>query len=488
MATEALARPAGGLPCLGVGRGCYGRPSAAALLLVALAWVPPASAFWATGGMEEEVAQPDAREAQGGRARADGAESAAALFLPDGASANGGVLATAQQGDDGQGWHGGGTWFQDNAGAGAPVREDPAKLRARAGWVGDEFAITGSGGWYSGMYNGGFTGDFVMAREKYRKLARNAPVRVAKYKIQCLDPNPPRGCDLSAASGAKPRGRGWDRVGLVVPRFINALPETDFIKSFPQFETCAVVGNGGSLLAHELGTEIDGHDAIFRFNGGPVRGFERHVGARTTIRLANTQHMGFREFDDEVVLQHVTTEQSMAAVVILKKKNPSLRLFVTDGDFHQYDLDTMGDGAASNGFYGLILADERCAKVTVYGFGRSWDKMGLGSAGGHALYHYYDDVEPNTSQKGRDDRETPKLLQFIARRADKFRFGADWTGMSIEEVRETLAREEAARDAAAGAAASSHGGDEGIDASGPLDEGPVPVDAAPASDLGLYDH
>ena len=114
--------------------------------------------------------------------------------------------------------------------------------------------------------------------------------------------------------------------------------------------------------------------------------------------------------------------------------------------------------------------------------------MGLGSAGGHALYHYYDDVEPNTSQKGRDDRETPKLLQFIARRADKFRFGADWTGMSIEEVRETLAREEAARDAAAGAAASSHGGDEGIDASGPLDEGPVPVDAAPASDLGLYDH
>ena len=381
---------------------------------------------------------------EGGGGRGVGASSAAGLFLPEGSAASDGQTiqdsaAVEPRTTEKTSWQGAGTWYRSDSQQATRRIEDPAKARIKAGWVGEEFAVTGSGGWYSGMYAGGFNGDFVMSREKYRKLARNAPVRVAKYKIQCLDPNPPRGCDLGAATGEKPRGRGWDRVGLVNPRFLASLPETDFVKNFPMFASCAVVGNGGSLLANELGAEIDSHDAIIRFNGGPVRGFERHVGSRTTMRLTNTQHMGFREFDDEVVLQHVTTEPSMVSVVALKRKNPSLRLFVTDGDFHQFVLDTMGDGAASNGFYGLVLADERCEKVTIYGFGRGWDKHGgAGGTGGHALYHYYDSVEPNTSQKGRDDRETPKLLQFVANRAHKFHFGSDWLGMSIDEIIQTI--------------------------------------------------
>lgn len=43
-------------------------------------------------------------------------------------------------------------------------------------------------------------------------------------------------------------------------------------------------------------------------------------------------------------------------------------MYITDGDFHQYVLDEMGDGAASNGFYGVIFSNQLCEKVTLFGF------------------------------------------------------------------------------------------------------------------------
>jgi hypothetical protein len=78
--------------------------------------------------------------------------------------------------------------------------------------------------------------------------------------------------------------------------------------------SCAIVGNGGSLLLHTRGGEIDAHEAVLRFNGGITKGFEAHVGTKTTFRLANTQHMGFHE-RDEIVLQHITIEVSKDASV-----------------------------------------------------------------------------------------------------------------------------------------------------------------------------
>jgi len=44
-----------------------------------------------------------------------------------------------------------------------------------------------------------------------------------------------------------------------------------------------LVGNGPSLLEHNLGARIDAFAHIVRFNGFELAGFEEHVGTRTTI-------------------------------------------------------------------------------------------------------------------------------------------------------------------------------------------------------------
>jgi hypothetical protein len=102
-------------------------------------------------------------------------------------------------------------------------------------------------------------------------------------------------------------------VGIVAKEWLDSLPARDEVRAAARWRTCAVVGNGGSLLLRTLGSRIDAADAVIRFNGGITAGFESHVGSRTTVRLANTQHLGFYESADELLLQHVTVEKSMWA-------------------------------------------------------------------------------------------------------------------------------------------------------------------------------
>ena len=45
--------------------------------------------------------------------------------------------------------------------------------------------------------------------------------------------------------------------------------------------------SAGALLKREDGKRIDGFDRVYRFNTAPTRGFERHVGARTTHRAVH---------------------------------------------------------------------------------------------------------------------------------------------------------------------------------------------------------
>ena len=50
---------------------------------------------------------------------------------------------------------------------------------------------------------------------------------------------------------------------------------------------CAVVGGSEDLLRARYGAQIDAADAVFRVNDAPSRGFELHVGSKSTHRIVN---------------------------------------------------------------------------------------------------------------------------------------------------------------------------------------------------------
>lgn len=72
--------------------------------------------------------------------------------------------------------------------------------------------------------------------------------------------------------------------------FLHFLPAEDLVRK--KHETCAVVGNAGTMLHSGLGPYIDAHEAVIRINYAPTRGFERDVGTKTTYDLSNKENSG----------------------------------------------------------------------------------------------------------------------------------------------------------------------------------------------------
>lgn len=55
--------------------------------------------------------------------------------------------------------------------------------------------------------------------------------------------------------------------------------------TYPIDKSYAVVFSSPTLLDKKLGHEIDNHDYVIRFNFAPTKGFEDHVGSKTTHRF-----------------------------------------------------------------------------------------------------------------------------------------------------------------------------------------------------------
>jgi len=124
----------------------------------------------------------------------------------------------------------------------------------------------------------------------------------------------------------------WDHIGALQKPLLKMMPTADAIRapnSGNLYARCAVVGNGGGLLQRQQGAEIDAHDAVIRFNGGPVLGFEKYVGSRTTYRLTNFDHFYFYESGapavEEAVLQHITNGVALQKLVDYADHRPLRR-------------------------------------------------------------------------------------------------------------------------------------------------------------------
>jgi len=212
----------------------------------------------------------------------------------------------------------------------------------------------------------------------------------------------------------------WDHIGTVQKPLLKVMPVGEAVRE-PRdgvLGSCAVVGNGGGLKLKQQGGEIDAHNVVIRFNGGPVVGFEKYVGRRTTWRLTNYDHFAFHEEDaDRVergVLQHVTNGMALQKLVEYEKdliENPEQskhepKIFMLDPEFHYHAFNAFGLGAPSNGFYGTLLAGELCQRITMYGFQKEWRGQKL-------PYHYYNEIEPNESQSARDTAEAARFQQWL---------------------------------------------------------------------------
>ena len=178
--------------------------------------------------------------------------------------------------------------------------------------------------------------------------------------------------------------------------------------------SCALIGNSGNVLDYEYGEIIDSHDCVIRCNEAKITGYEKHVGSKKTIRIANS-HMfhavldnttlsiedmkrKFSAFDryalydieNEVILakSHVNIDHDPGFREVfarLEDRNGSVVKIVNE-DFHLMCENYLGSGPTC-GFIGLLLALKYFKKISCFGFsfyeGQDWKTK-----------HYYEEITP----------------------------------------------------------------------------------------------
>jgi len=209
--------------------------------------------------------------------------------------------------------------------------------------------------------------------------------------------------------------QGNGHLASVTPEVRRLFPGVDPLAGV-RFDTCAVVGSAGLLLIREFGPEIDAHDAVFRFNLAPVRTFEQFVGSKTTIRLINRKHFGFRETWSELCLQHVTTVDVMKQFLEYRQLHPGLYNYAVDMEWYKHVTQNTSkiSERPTNGLYGLNLANMLCKKINIYGFLRNWK--------GWVKYHYFNPEEPNSQQLQRDTSGEMPVIEALLKANPKMHF------------------------------------------------------------------
>ena len=157
-----------------------------------------------------------------------------------------------------------------------------------------------------------------------------------------------------------------------------------------QYETCALVGNGGSVLRKKFGKYINNHDVIVRFNMAPIGGFEQHVGNRTDVwvngheaskRLCciGAAKMGTHAKDHVMwfpakqnVIKSACEKRRIKTKALSDREIPG---YVAKMNKMRYESRRLGLGKnydnwlqLTTGAHGLFYFLSKCRRVSVYGF------------------------------------------------------------------------------------------------------------------------
>ena len=157
-----------------------------------------------------------------------------------------------------------------------------------------------------------------------------------------------------------------------------------------QYESCALVGNGGSVLRKKVGKYINNHDVIVRFNMAPIGGFEQHVGNRTDVwvngheaskRLCciGSAKMGAHAKDHVMwfpakqnVIKSACEKRRIKTKALSDREIPG---YVAKMNKMRYESRRLGLGKnydnwlqLTTGAHGLFYFLSKCRRVSVYGF------------------------------------------------------------------------------------------------------------------------
>uniref|UniRef100_A0A3B5LVJ2 ST3 beta-galactoside alpha-2,3-sialyltransferase 1 n=1 Tax=Xiphophorus couchianus TaxID=32473 RepID=A0A3B5LVJ2_9TELE len=207
--------------------------------------------------------------------------------------------------------------------------------------------------------------------------------------------------------------------------------------------TCSVVGNSANLNGSHYGPLIDYQDVVMRMNFAKIKGYEAHVGTKTTYHvmypesamdLHNSTHLVFFPYkimDLEWLIKAFTTgfyERSYARVKTKIRANKDL-VMVINPEFMKYSHEKWleKEGAyPSTGFMTLIFALHICDEIHVFGFGA--DSDGNWS-------HYFEELTNKTLKTGLHPgiREYDIIQELAKEKMVKFYKGHDSALISYKQ-------------------------------------------------------
>ncbi|XP_070554350.1 alpha-N-acetylgalactosaminide alpha-2,6-sialyltransferase 3-like [Ptychodera flava] len=186
-------------------------------------------------------------------------------------------------------------------------------------------------------------------------------------------------------------------------------------------DVCAIVSTSGQMLGSGAGAEIDNSSCVIRMNAAPVRGYEKDVGSRTTLRM-----MSFVTLQSKALIKRdiLKLESHPEKIVLWSSYNPKvfpnvLRSFINFSSFYPdiqfyytskkqiefidslFERETgksRGKSGSwlSTGWFTLTFALHACDEIHIYGLVDSDHCDRNNAPKVDVPYHYYD---PNGSKE-----------------------------------------------------------------------------------------